>query len=164
MAERRPNRTLGPGHDDFWAWCEAGELRLQRCGRCAQLTWPVAEACEHCDSTALSWEKMSGRGRIVSWATFVQDYYAGLLTTPYDTILVELEEGVLFTSNPLGFTGRECVSGKDGAKAVEQGRRQCHRPSLAPNPRWTRSHGGNALRTTTRRPNHPVVIPAKAHG
>jgi uncharacterized OB-fold protein len=104
MAERRPNRTLGPGHDEFWAWCEAGELRLQRCGRCGQLTWPVAEACEHCDSTALSWEKMSGRGRIVSWATFVQDYYAGLLTTPYDTILVELEEGVLFTSDPLGFT------------------------------------------------------------
>ena len=103
MAERRPKRYLGPGHDDFWAWCDKGELRLQRCGSCGKLSWPVSEGCEYCGSTALEWERMSGRGQIVSWATFVQDYYAGLLPIPYDTILVELEEGVLFTSNPLGF-------------------------------------------------------------
>jgi uncharacterized OB-fold protein len=111
MAERRPNRTLGPGHDDFWAWCDRGELRLQRCTICGKLSWPVSEGCEYCGSGALDWQRMSGRGRIVSWASFVQDYYAGVLPIPYDTILVELEEGVLFTSNPLGF----------GAVAIEAG-------------------------------------------
>jgi uncharacterized OB-fold protein len=108
MAERRPNRYLaGRADEEFWAWCDRGELRLQRCGQCGQLTWPVAEGCEYCGSAALTWERMSGRGRIVSWVTFVQDYYGGLLPTPYDAILVELEEGVLFTSNPLGFTADE---------------------------------------------------------
>jgi uncharacterized OB-fold protein len=111
MAERRPNRYLGPGHDAFWAWCDQRELRLQRCGSCGELTWPVRERCEYCGSTALAWAKMSGRGRIVSWATFVQAYYGGVLPIPYDTILVELEEGVLFTSNPLGFGARQIEAG-----------------------------------------------------
>jgi uncharacterized OB-fold protein len=54
---------------------------------------------------------MSGRGRIVSWASLVQDYYRSVLPTPYDTILVELEEGVLFTSNPLGFAAADVEAG-----------------------------------------------------
>jgi uncharacterized OB-fold protein len=111
MAERRPNRTRGPAHDIFWSWCEKGELRLQRCTSCGQLSWPVNEGCEYCGSSAIDWERMSGRGRIISWATFYQDYYAGLLATPYDTILVELEEGPLFTSDPLGFGEAEIEFG-----------------------------------------------------
>ena len=46
---------------------------------------------------------MSGQGAIVSWCTFEYDYYRGMLQPPYDTILVELLEGPLFISNPLGF-------------------------------------------------------------
>jgi uncharacterized OB-fold protein len=112
MAERRPNRYLaGPADHAFWAWCARGELRLQRCGSCGRLSWPVSETCDYCGSDALDWEQMSGRGRIVSWATFVQDYYGGVLPVPYDTILVELEEGVLFTSNPLGFGAADIAAG-----------------------------------------------------
>ena len=48
----------------------------------------------------LVWAPMSGRGRIVSWCTFERDYYAGILPIPWETILVELEEGPLFISNP----------------------------------------------------------------
>ena len=40
----------------------------------------------------------------MSWCTFEGDYYNGVLPIPYDTILVELEEGPLFISNPRGFT------------------------------------------------------------
>jgi len=46
---------------------------------------------------------MSGRGRVIARATFHQDYYKGVLKTPYDTILVDLEEGLLFISDPHGF-------------------------------------------------------------
>lgn len=104
MAQRRPDRTLGPGHDDFWKWCGNGELRLQRCADCGGISWPVVKACEFCGGTGLSWERMSGRGRVVSWCTFERDYYGGLLPIPWDTILVELEEGPLFLSNPQGFS------------------------------------------------------------
>ena len=107
MPERRPDRTLGPPHDDFWQWCDRGELRLQRCARCDHLCWPVLIACENCGSPELTWERMSGRGRIVSWCTFERDYYQGVLPIPWDNILVELEEGPLFLSNPKGFVCRD---------------------------------------------------------
>lgn len=98
--EKRPPRALGPAHDVFWDYCGKAELRLQRCADCSKITWPAALACEHCDSGALSWERMSGRGKIVSFCRFERDYYRGLLPLPWDTILVELEEGPLFLSNP----------------------------------------------------------------
>lgn len=102
MAERRPNRVIGEPHDEFWAACARGELRLQRCGACGHVTWPPRPVCERCDSDELTWAAMSGRGRIVSWCTFYQPYYAEL-PLPWETILVELEEGPLFISNPDGF-------------------------------------------------------------
>jgi uncharacterized protein len=103
MAQKRPDRTLGPGHDTFWDYCGKGELRLQKCASCGGLTWPVGQACEFCGETQLSWEPMSGRGKVISWCSFERDYYYGILPIPYDCILVELEEGPLFMSNPEGF-------------------------------------------------------------
>ncbi|HEX7858665.1 MAG TPA: hypothetical protein VF503_33685 [Sphingobium sp.] len=111
MGEMRPGRTLGPGHDDFWNWCGKDELRVQSCEACAKLLWPVMDACDACGGTTFTWKRLSGRGRLVSWATFVQDYYKGIVPMPYDTILVELEEGLMFISNPSGFGVRECVTG-----------------------------------------------------
>ncbi len=107
MGERRPDRVLGGPHDEFWAWCAKGELRLQRCAACARLSWPPVEACEHCGGRDLAWEHMSGRGKLVSWCTFERDYYDGELAVPYDNVLVELAEGPLFISNPLGFSWPE---------------------------------------------------------
>jgi uncharacterized protein len=107
MAQKRPDRTLGPGHDEFWRWCAKGELRLQRCAGCGELSWPVVKACQSCGNTELAWERLSGRGSIVSWCSFERDYYQGLLPIPWDAILVELEEGPLFISNPQGFGWRD---------------------------------------------------------
>jgi uncharacterized OB-fold protein len=101
MAERRPDRTLGHPHDEFWAWCGKGELRLQRCTACGEISWPAAANCDFCGGQEFSWERMSGRGRIVSWCSFERDYYQGMLPLPWPVILVELEEGPLFISNPL---------------------------------------------------------------
>ena len=111
MAQRRPDRTLGPGHDEFWDWCNKGELRLQRCANCHKVSWPVVKACEHCNHTQLSWERMSGHGKIASWCTFERDYTEGLLPVPWETVLVELEEGPLFISNPQGLTWKDMKAG-----------------------------------------------------
>ena len=112
MVQRRPDRTLGPPHDDFWAWCDKGELRIQRCASCGELNWPAVSACENCSaSSGLSWERMSGRGRVASFCTFERDYYAGMLPMPFETILVELEEGPLFVSNPVDATWRDLAVG-----------------------------------------------------
>ena len=104
MTQTRPNRTPGPGHDEFWAGCAQGELRIQRCTECKELHWPVVAACEHRGSTALAFEALSGKGKVVSWCSFVQDYYRGTMPVPYDNIMVELDEGPMFISNPADFS------------------------------------------------------------
>jgi len=103
MVHKRPDRMLGPGHDTFWQWCERGELRLQRCTGCGELSWPAVTACDNCGSQLLEWQRMSGRGRIVSWTTFERDYYGGAFPMPWTNILVELEEGPWFLSEPGDF-------------------------------------------------------------
>lgn len=105
MTRMRPDRVRGPLHDEFWDWCDRGELRLPRCDACSHLQWPPATACDKCEGSSFTFAKMSGHGRIASWATFVHDYYKGSLDIPYDTILVALDEGPLFMSNPSGFGG-----------------------------------------------------------
>lgn len=108
---KRPDRYLGPGNAEFWDWCARGELRLQTCGKCGHITWPVAPECERCGSADLDWRKMSGAATLVSWCTFERDYYGGALPLPWETIMVELAEGPLFISNPVGFGWRECRLG-----------------------------------------------------
>jgi uncharacterized protein len=102
MTQQRPNRALGGEHDEFWAHCASHQLHLQQCGRCDAYTWPPDKQCESCGSGELSWQKVSGRGRLVSWGTFEHRYYPEL-PVPWETILVELAEGPLFISNPAGF-------------------------------------------------------------
>lgn len=111
MAEKRPDRTVGHGHDEFWAWCAKGEMRLQKYIHCDKWLWPVMSACDACRSGEFAWMPISGRGRLVSWCSFVQDYYRGLLPVPYDTILVELAEGPLFIGSPERFGEDDCVPG-----------------------------------------------------
>jgi len=109
-SNRRPNRTLGGVHDRFWELCQRQRLFLQRCSSCAQFQWPPEEACEKCGHDRLEWTEVSGRGTLASWCTFVQKYYDAL-EVPYDTVLVALEEGPLFISNPAGFTNDEARLG-----------------------------------------------------
>lgn len=116
LTEKRPDRTLGGPHSEFWDWCAKGELRLQKCTSCGQYTWPPTEACEACGG-AMEWQRMSGRGKLASWCTFERPYYGDMMPVPYDTILVELEEGPLFLSNPQGYTWREMEVGMPVALA-----------------------------------------------
>jgi hypothetical protein len=111
VAEKRPNRVTGGAHDEFWAWCRAEQLRIQRCDRCRHLSWPPVETCEACDFEKLTWERLSGAGKLVSWCTFERAYYQEL-PIPWDTIVVELDEGPFFISNPLEFSNDQVSLGQ----------------------------------------------------
>lgn len=111
MSETRPDRTLRPADRTFWDWCGQDELRLQCCTACGEIAWPPVAACEQCGGDAFDWQRMSGKATLVSWCRFERDYYAGRLPLPWDTIVVELAEGPLFLSNPLGFTTEEAEAG-----------------------------------------------------
>lgn len=50
-----------------------------------------------------------GNMALISWCTFERKYYGDLLPIPWDTILVELQEGPLFISDPKGSRYRDVV-------------------------------------------------------
>jgi len=111
MTQKRPPRVTGPGHDTFWEGCAKGELHIQKCEVCGHRPWPVVAKCEQCGSDRLVFEPVSGRGTLASWCTFERPYYGDLMPVPYDTIVVELEEGPWFISNPSGFANSEAALG-----------------------------------------------------
>lgn len=98
----KPARTLRDEHDRaFWQWCDKEELRVRRCGACGKYEWPPMPKCERCGGEAFSWERLSGRGKVRSFCTFERQYYPEC-PPPWTTILVELDEGPLFISDPDG--------------------------------------------------------------
>ncbi len=99
MTERRPNRTLGPNHDTFWEYCDQEQFRLQKCDTCGKLQWPPTPMCADCLSEQFTWTEISGRGRINTYCTFERLYYPECLP-PWDVVLVELDEGPLFMTDP----------------------------------------------------------------
>ena len=97
--EQRPNRVLGGNHTKFWEYCHDGEMRLQQCTDCGSWMWPPTTVCDECLSDNLEWMAVSGRGTIRSYCTFERRYY-DVLPTPWTVVLVKLDEGPEFISNP----------------------------------------------------------------
>lgn len=110
MAETRPDRVLSPVDVEFWHHCGRRELRLQHCASCAGWSWPAVEACEHCGHQDLCWERVTGRGTLLSWCTFEHRYHHEL-PIPWDAILVELDEGPMFISNPIRLARDDFTAG-----------------------------------------------------
>jgi hypothetical protein len=86
--------AVDDGNRPFWDGCREGVLKLQRCGGCGRLRYPVAPVCPHCLSEDARWEAVSGRGEIYSFAVFRHAYNdAWRDRVPYAVALVRLEEG-----------------------------------------------------------------------
>ena len=86
----------------FWDYCKAGELRAQRCTACNTLRHPPRPTCAECGSFDFEWVRLSGKGTIYSYEVSHQAVHNALEgLTPHTAILVQLEEGPLFTSNLL---------------------------------------------------------------
>ena len=84
----------------FWDYCKAGELRAQRCTACRTLRHPPRPTCPECGSYDLEWVRLSGKGTIFTYEVSHQAVHNALEgLTPHTAILVQLEEGPLFTSN-----------------------------------------------------------------
>ena len=95
--------TLDDVNRPFWDGCREGVLRLQRCDACRHLRYPVSPLCPRCLSTAATWDAVSGRGEVFSFAVFRHAYNeAWRERVPYNVALVQLEEGPTMISNVVG--------------------------------------------------------------
>ena len=110
MAEQRPDRRIGIDDEPFWEYTKNHELRLQKCDDCGQWRWPPAPICAGCLSENSTWTEVEGKGTIKTWVTFHRQYFPEL-PPPVNIILVELTEGPLFISNPVGLTSEQLKDG-----------------------------------------------------
>ena len=96
-----------PGTDEenkpFWNYCKQHELRMQKCLQCGKIRYPVSPICPHCLSMESEWVKLSGKGRVYSFAIIRRaphPAFAG--EVPYTVAIIETEEGPRLISNVIG--------------------------------------------------------------
>jgi uncharacterized OB-fold protein len=85
--------TDDPLDAPFWQAALDGQLVVQRCGSCGQRRFPPRPMCPHCQSFESTWQRMSGEGRIWSFAVPhppLLPAFAGL--APYNVVVVELAD------------------------------------------------------------------------
>jgi uncharacterized OB-fold protein len=86
-----------PETQHFWDGTREGELRLQRCGDCADVYFPPRPFCPACASRNVSVFAASGRGTLHS---YVINHRPGPgFDGPHSIAVVELEEGPRMMSN-----------------------------------------------------------------
>jgi uncharacterized OB-fold protein len=84
----------------FWEGTLAGELRLQRCARCARVRFPPRPICPACGAREAAVFAASGRGRLHSYV--IHQRAAPGFQPPYVIAVVELDEGPRMLSNLVG--------------------------------------------------------------
>jgi uncharacterized OB-fold protein len=102
MTYQKPLPAITPLDKPFWEHARRHELRLQRCSNCGKFRYPASPVCADCDSDSYEWEKVSGRGKIVSWVVFHRCYFPSFAgEMPYNVAMIALDEGPLVISNVL---------------------------------------------------------------
>lgn len=96
MSEQaRPGPVIHPDNEEFWRSLGEHSMRLQRCSECGVVRYPVSPVCPECLAEAHTWDRMSGRGRLVASVTVARAtgdrWWAE--RTPFAVAVVELEEG-----------------------------------------------------------------------
>lgn len=100
MAQERPLPKPTPETLHFWEGTRAGELRLQRCDRCAHVYFPPRPFCPACASREVTVFAASGRATLASYVISHRPHPA--FEGPYAIALVELEEGPRMMTNIVG--------------------------------------------------------------
>ena len=94
----RPLPKPTPETQHFWDGCKQGELRLQRCSKCAETWFPPRPFCPGCACRGVEVYKASGKARLHSYIINHRPH-PGFGKEPYAIAVVELEEGVKMMSN-----------------------------------------------------------------
>ena len=117
MAIARPVRAMDPYAEQFWAFTRERELRLQQCAACGKFRWPPGPTCDRCLSDDFAWSALSGRATVLSWTTFHRGYFPEY-PPPHTIVALELAEGPLFISSPVGLQPDGAARGDDAGGPV----------------------------------------------
>jgi len=99
----KPLPTITDENREFWEGAKRGRLRMQKCGDCGHIRYPISHVCPKCLSYNFNWTDLSGRGEVFSYIVFHQLYNKAFeKDIPYNVALVQLEEGPRMYSNVVG--------------------------------------------------------------
>lgn len=99
----KPLPTITDENREFWEGAKHGRLRMQKCGDCGHIRYPISHVCPKCLSYNFNWTDLSGRGEVFSYIVFHQLYNKAFeKDIPYNVALVQLEEGPRMYSNVVG--------------------------------------------------------------
>jgi uncharacterized protein len=105
----------------FWEGCRRGELLVQRCQSCSRLRYPASGSCPNCLGTETSWDRMSGSGKVFTFAVFHRAYHPSRNgRVPYNVSLIELDEGPIMLSNVIDIDNAELKVGQPVEVAFEK--------------------------------------------
>ena len=77
----------------YWEAAARGELRMQRCSACRGWRFPPRSRCARCQSDAVEWERVSGRGTVYSFVVAHAPVLPAFAArVPFAIVLVELDE------------------------------------------------------------------------
>lgn len=84
----------------FYEWCSRGELRFQRCSRCATFRHVPRDLCAECGSFDWEWARSSGNGTVFTYTIVTRALHPGFAdAVPYAAAVIELAEGVRILGN-----------------------------------------------------------------
>ena len=85
----------------YWDGCKRHELLIQRCSQCGNYQFYPRSYCinPNCHSDQLSWEKVSGKGRVYTYSINYRPAPGFNNEVPYVVAIVELDVGVRMMSN-----------------------------------------------------------------
>lgn len=100
----------------YWEATRNHRLDLLRCRRCGHFVHYPRPMCDHCQSTDLAPQTISGRGRLYSWCTVVQPghpYFEDKV--PYEIGVVDIveEEGIRIPAGIVNDQGLPLRCGMD---------------------------------------------------
>jgi hypothetical protein len=101
----KPKPRPAPESLPYWQAAKEHRLALPKCEDCDKFWFPPSRACPHCLSMNVSFQTVSGRGKVFSFVTFHRVYRPAFAQdVPYVVALVELEEGPRVLTNILGIS------------------------------------------------------------
>jgi uncharacterized OB-fold protein len=96
-----PLPIIHPENEGYWASLKSHQIRMQQCGECDRIRYPISPVCYKCFSDKYEWIPLSGEGRLTSWVIVERatGNPAWSEVVPYAVGQVELTEGPRLITN-----------------------------------------------------------------
>ena len=96
----KPQPRITPWAAPLWEGCAQGKLTLPYCDKCEACFYYPRRWCPQCFNQDLSWQEVSGKGKVYSFSVIHQAPMASYQgDVPYVLAVIELQEGPRMMTN-----------------------------------------------------------------